>query len=319
VNYLGIDCGSVGIKAVLLDRDKNVLFTDYRRNRGLIEALQGIVFRLHDEQVARVGVTGSGRNFAAIVIGADVIETEILAHAIGTLSLYPQVNTILDIGGEDCKIMKIRNKTLVDFQMNQVCGAGTGSVLDAIATRMGIEIQNVSDIALSSKNKLDFPGKCGIFTQSSVVSRLNAGADKSDILMGVIRALVSNYIMLGKGIELKAPFTFQGAVALNEAVVTALEEELESEVIVPEYAPYMGAIGVAILAMNGEGTKFNRKINRELKTKSVIVRGCENQCELTIVRDNGRVVGWLGNRCDKCTPTTETPFASELQPLRPLV
>jgi len=305
---IGIDCGSVGVKLVLLDEEKEVVKKSYSRNRGIIDTLKIGFENIQDNnyEIKSVGVTGSGRNFVGMLIGADCIKTEILAHCMATLKYYPDVKTILDIGGEDCKILKVRNGILEDFAMNQICGAGTGSVIDSIANRMGYQIEEVGNLALKSKHPLNFPGKCGIFTQSSVVSRLNAGADKKDILMGVVNALVHNYLMLGKGIELKPPYVYQGATSRNKAIVKSLENQLKSEITVPKYAEYMGAIGAAILSQREkiEKTKFKgfSLIDKDYQTRTIIAKGCESECELTHLYDGKKYFGTIGNKCDTCIP-----------------
>jgi len=305
---IGIDCGSVGVKLVLLDERKQILNKSYLRNRGIIDTLKIGLEKIknNDYEIKSVGVTGSGRNFVGMLVGADCVKTEILAHCVGTLNYYPKVRTILDIGGEDCKILKVRNGILEDFLMNSICGAGTGSVIDSIANRMGYQIEEVGDLALQSKHPLNFPGKCGIFTQSSVVSRLNSGADKKDILMGVVNALVHNYLMLGKGIELEPPYVYQGATSKNKAIVKSLESQLRSEITVPKYAEYMGAIGVAILSQKQNVKRTNFKgfdlITRNYQTKTIIAKGCENECELTRLYEDKNYFGTIGNKCDICLP-----------------
>ena len=304
--FLGIDCGSVGIKLALLDENREVVRKIYLRNEGIIDTIKkGLENIANDEyEVMSVGSTGSGRQFVGMLVGADIIKTEILAHTIGTLNYYPDVKTILDIGGEDSKIMTINNGILEDFIMNQICGAGTGSVVDSIATRMGIKIEDVGDLALQSKQQLNFPGKCGVFLHSSVVSRLNAGANKSDILRGVVDALVNNYIMLGKNIRLEPPFVYQGATSQNKAIVKSLEEQLKHEVIVPKYAAYMGAIGIALMAQRKNGFKTNFKgyyiKDKQYSSKTRIASGCDNCCEITSLFEGNSYVGSIGNRCDKC-------------------
>ena len=306
--YLGIDCGSVGIKLVLIDENREVVRKTYLRNEGIIYTIKKGLENIANEEykVKSVGVTGSGRNFVGMLVGSDIIKTEILAHAIGTLNYYPDVKTILDIGGEDSKIMTLRNGVLEDFIMNQICGAGTGSVVDSIATRMGIKIEDVGDLALQSKQQLNFPGKCGVFLHSSVVSRLNAGANKSDILMGVCQALVNNYIMLGKSIRLEPPFVYQGATSKNKAIVKSLEEQLGVEIIVPKYASYMGAIGIALMAQQETFFETNFKGyhigDKQYTSKTKIAHGCENNCEITSLYNKKNYVGSIGNRCDNCIP-----------------
>ncbi len=315
--YLGIDCGSVGIKLALIDTGINVLSKVYLRNKGILLTLKKGLEEIADEcskyEIAAVGVTGSGRQFASYLIGADTVKTEILTHTIATLNFYPEVRTIMDIGGEDCKIMSVREGILEDFVMNSICGAGTGSVIETIASRIGIKVEDVGDLALQSKERLDFPGKCGVFAQSAVVSCLNSGKRKEDILMGVVRALVNNYLMLGRGIELKPPFVYQGATAQNKAIVRALEEQLQNNIIVPKYAPEMGAIGAAILAQINSNGKTSFKgfdiLNKDYSTKTIKANGCENNCEITCLYDGEKYAGSSGNRCDKCIPKLEEVLA----------
>lgn len=306
--YLGLDIGSVGIKLVLVDETKEVVKKTYLKNEGIIDTVKKGLENIANEEyeVKGVGATGSGRQFVGMLVGVDIIKTEILAHAIGTLNYYPNVKTILDIGGEDSKIMTLRNGVLEDFIMNQICGAGTGSVVDSIASRMGIKTEDVGYLALQSKQQLNFPGKCGVFLQSSVVSRLNSGADKSDILMGVVNALVNNYLMLGKNINLESPFVYQGATSQNKAIVSALEKQLGAEIIVPKYASYMGAIGIALMAQKENFLKTNFKGynigDRKYISKTKIANGCENHCEITSLYEGNKYIGSIGNRCDNCIP-----------------
>ena len=299
---LGIDCGSRSVKAVLLDDAGRSVRSCYRFNEGLAGTLREVVGEtVNGDKVSSVGVTGSGREFAAMLVGADVVETEILAHAVAVLKRYPKTRTVFDIGGEDAKIIVLRDGTVTDFRMNHICGAGTGAVIDAIAGRMGVTIEEVADLALSSTRRLDFPGKCGVFCQSSVVSRLNAGVSKADILMGVLRALASNFLLLAKGIRIRPPYLFQGATAKNEALVLAICEATGDEVSVPEEAEYMGAVGAAMLAGDGGRTNFQGMRNlAEMTSEIHIGTGCENRCEITTFRRGNRPVGHLGNRCDRC-------------------
>ncbi len=303
MKYLGIDIGSVSAKFVLLDQDENILKSTYLRNHGIIDTIKEGLEKIADGDIASVGVTGSGRRFLNVLVGADLVKTEVLAHTIGTLKYYQKAKTIMDIGGEDSKIMSLNNGILESFMMNNVCGAGTGSVIDSIASRMGIKVEDVGNIALQYKQRLDFPGKCGIFTGSSVVDRLNLGADKSDILMGVIRGLVNNYLTLAKGIDLQPPFIYQGATAKNLAIVKALEEQLNHEVIVPKYCDIMGAIGIALMAKREgiEKTRFKgfQIMDYDFKTEIKSCKDCENHCELNQIYENNKLIGTLGGRCGK--------------------
>jgi hypothetical protein len=169
---------------------------------------------------------------------------------------------------------------------------------------MGIGIEDVGDIALSSTQRIDFPSKCGVFTQSAVVSKKNAGAAKEDILMGVCRSLVSNYLTMAKGVRLEPPFVYQGATAKNRAIVSAFEEELGALVIVPECCDVMGAIGVGIMVKRANPLQTNFKgyslLDKEYQTQTRIADGCENHCELTMLYEADQYVGCIGNKCGRC-------------------
>ncbi len=303
--YIGLDVGSVSVKLAKIDENENLLDAIYLRNSGLIETVQkGLKAICDTSEVAGVGTTGSGRRFVGMFAGADLVKTEILAHTVGTLSFYPAVRTLMDIGGEDSKLMTLNNGVLENFQLNSICSAGTGSFLESIAGRMGIRIEDVGDIALKSTRRLDFPSKCGVFTQSAVVSRKNTGASKEDILMGVCRSLVANYLTMAKGAHLQPPFVFQGATAKNKAIVAAFEEELGHRVIVPEYCDVMGAIGIAVMTKRASPARTNFKgyslLNKEYEIRTEIADGCENHCELNLLYENGIYAGCIGNKCGRC-------------------
>jgi predicted CoA-substrate-specific enzyme activase len=305
--YLGVDCGSVAIKAVLLDQQNKIIKSSYYRNCGIIatlkQCLENILVDIHKEEIIGVGITGSGRFLVDAAIGSDLIESEILAHAIAAIHHTPNVQTVLDIGGEDSKLIKIRNEIACDFRMNHVCGGGTGAFIDSIANRLGTQTEDVGDLALKHQEELQLPGKCGVFAQSAVVSRLNSGASREDILWGVCKALVRNFLLLGRGIELKPPFIFQGAVAKNKAVSIAMAQELGHPITVPSYCQYTGAMGVALLTKekNIEQTHF-RGIDHldDVCTRIIRGDGCPNNCEITQILSNKEVVGSYGSRCGKC-------------------
>jgi len=303
--YIGLDVGSVSVKLAQIDENENLINSIYLRNQGLVETVKEAMEIMQEpSDVAGVGVTGSGRRFVGMFVGADLVKSEVLAHTIGTLSFYPDVRTLMDIGGEDSKLMTLNNGVLENFRLNSICSAGTGSFLESIAGRMGLRIEDVGDIALSSTQRLEFPSKCGVFTQSAVVSRKNAGAAKEDILMGVCRSLVSNYLTMAKGIPLQPPFVFQGATAKNKAIVAAFAEELGHTVTVPQYCDVMGAIGIALMAKRAglSSTQFKGRalLDSDYRTKTQIADGCANHCELTMLFENDEYVGCIGNKCEKC-------------------
>ncbi|GAI67050.1 unnamed protein product, partial [marine sediment metagenome] len=299
-----IDIGSVAIKLALLDGDA-LIDKSYLRNQGIIGTLQQGLKRLQKVKIDGVGVTGSGKSLAKVLVGGDYEDSEIMSHVIATLAQYPDVKTILDIGGEDSKLMLIRNRVLSDFQMNSSCGGGTGSMIETISSRLGVRIEDVGSIALKSKNPATLAGKCGIFCMSDAVSHLSKGRPVEDILLGVCKALVGNYLAtLAKGKKLQPPIIFQGATALNTALVKCFEEELGHPIFVPENCSYMGAIGIGILAeenMNGRHTSFRGDVilDSNYRTEISHCEDCENNCELLNLYHGDELLSVSGSRCGK--------------------
>ncbi|MBA7499956.1 hypothetical protein ES704_02708 [subsurface metagenome] len=303
-HYLGIDVGSVSVKFALLRGDE-LVGKAYLKNEGLIATVQDGLKQLPKVKVSGVGVTGSGKEFVKALVGADYTNTEIMAHVVASLKEYPDVRTILDIGGEDSKLMLVKDALLAGFQMNRDCGGGTGSMIETIAARLGVKIEDVGRIALQSKDPAILPGKCGIFCQSAAVSQLSKGRPTSDILRGVCEALVGNYLaVLAKGKKLVPPIVFQGAVAQNQAIVKCFEDALGCRVLVPENCSYMGAIGIAVLIkenMNGRATKFRGDAILESNHRTEIAhcQDCENNCELLKLYCDGQLLSVSGSRCEK--------------------
>lgn len=303
--YLGIDSGSVSMKAVILDKDKNIIDKVYLKNEGLITTLQELLEKLKQVEIKGVGITGSGKEFINILVGGDLLDSEIMSHSVGCLNYYPDAKTIMDIGGEDSKLMIINDGILYDFSLNQACGGGTGAMIETIANRLDIKIENVGDLALTSKNRITIASKCGIFAQSDVVSKLNKGVEKSDILMGICRGMVGNYFaMLGRGKKLEPPFIFQGATAKNKALIQVFKEELNDDIIIPTNPEYIGAIGIALLTIEKNIEKTNFKgfeiKDSKFKTITFIGNGCNNNCEITEIYQDDKRIGFLGNRCERC-------------------
>jgi len=310
--FLGIDCGSVSVKFALIAGDE-LVGKVYLKNQGLISTVQEGLRQLPRANISGVGITGSGKDFVKALVGADYTDSEITSHMVATLKQYPDVRTILDIGGEDSKLMLVRDGVLADFQMNRDCGGGTGSMIETIANRMGVNIEEAGDIALESRDPANIPGKCGIFAQSAAVSQLSKGRPTQDILMGVCRALVGNYLAtLAKGKRLLAPVVFQGATAQNPALVKCFEDELGCSVSVPNEAPFMGAIGIALLAeehMDGQHTRFRGDAVLDPRYRTEIkhckgIDGCPCgeagcNCELLYLYYGDTVLAVSGSRCGR--------------------
>ncbi|MBU4128627.1 acyl-CoA dehydratase activase [bacterium] len=310
--YLGIDVGSISTNLAVIDEEKKVLAWEYLLTGGRpIEAVQRGLKEIEKKLPSQVeirggGSTGSARHLTGILIGADTVKSEIIAHAVAASHLIPEVKTIFEIGGQDSKIIIVRDGVVVDFAMNTICAAGTGSFLDHQAQRLGVPIEEFGNLALQSKTPTRVAGRCTVFAESDMIHKQQTGHATENIVAGLCQALVRNYLNnVGKGKELLPPVVFQGGVAANKGMKAAFEEELGYEVIVPEYYHVMGAIGVAILAqetiVETKKTKFKGFEVSEVdyKTRSFECTGCPNLCEVIEVLMSGEVISRWGDRCGK--------------------
>ncbi|MGD9677381.1 MAG: acyl-CoA dehydratase activase [Vulcanibacillus sp.] len=311
--YLGIDVGSVSINIVAIDSNNEIIFSNYERTNGQpLEALKRGLNDLKDRldpkmTICGVGTTGSGRQLAGVIVGADIIKNEITAHATATINEVPDARTIFEIGGQDSKIIFLKDQMVVDFAMNTVCAAGTGSFLDHQAERLKIPIEDFGELALTAKNEVRIAGRCTVFAESDMISKQQFGFSKPDIINGLCVALVRNYINnLGRGKKLEPPFVFQGGVAANLGIKAAFEKEIGHEVIIPKNFNVMGAVGAAILAreeleQTGKQTKFRgfNSLQTDFEPTSFICSGCSNNCEVIQVKVNGQVIAAWGDRCGK--------------------
>ncbi len=308
---MGVDVGSVSTNVVLIDDENSLIFHEYLRTQGRpIEVIKDGIRNLFDEfglgNISGVGTTGSGRQLASIILGADVVKNEITCHAVAGLNHNPGTKTIVEIGGQDSKIIIIRDGIVVDFAMNTVCAAGTGSFLDRQALRLGIEIDRFGKKALESKNPVRIAGRCAVFAESDMIHKQQLGHNQEDIIRGLCNALVRNFLSnVGKGKEILAPVLFQGGVASNMGIKKAFEEELGHEVIVPENSNVMGAIGAAILgreqATQQGYTNFRglNIYNSQYTVDSIDCNGCSNICEILEIREDGELLARYGDKCGK--------------------
>ncbi len=312
-SYLGIDVGSVTTKAAIIDEQGKFIDGYMTRTSGkpvnaVQKSLKNLIEQAKEEyNILGVGTTGSGRNLAGALVGADVIKNEITAHAVAASTYVPGVQTILEIGGQDSKIIILRDGIVTDFAMNTVCAAGTGSFLDQQASRLNVPIQDFGKIALLSKSPARIAGRCGVFAESDLIHKQQLGYPVEDLLYGLCQALVRNYLSnLALGKEILPTVTFQGGVATNTGMVKAFEEALNTQIVVPDNHQTMGAIGAALLAM--ENHQFN---NTETKFKGFCVgdmsfnsytnqcSGCSNNCEIITIVEGEVTSNQLNNKTDK--------------------
>lgn len=310
--YLGIDVGSVSTNIVVVNKANEVISNLYIRTMGQpIKAVQQGLKLIRSElddciSICGVGTTGSARHLTGVLVGADSVKNEITAHAIAASAIVPGVNTILEIGGQDSKIILLRQGVVTDFAMNTVCAAGTGSFLDQQASRLNIPIEEFGSYALKSKTPVRIAGRCSVFAESDMIHKQQLGHSLEDIIAGLCEALVRNYLNnVGKGKEIMAPVAFQGGVAANIGIKAAFEKALCMEVVIPQYFNVMGAIGAAILAR--ESVKKTGKTNFKgfdasefnYKASSFECQGCSNLCEIIQISHDENLVARWGDRCGK--------------------
>jgi len=309
--YLGIDVGSVTTKLAVIDEREELVTALYVPTQGkpipvVQQGLRDIERKLPSGARMRgVATTGSARYLAGVIVGADLVKNEITSHAVAALHYIPQARTIIEIGGQDSKIILIQDGVVTDFGMNTVCAAGTGSFLDHQAQRLSMSIEEFSRRALVSQTPVRIAGRCTVFAESDMVHKQQMGHRVEDIVYGLCQALVRNYLNnVGLGKQIEPPIIFQGGVAFNQGIVRAFREELKTEIIVPPNHEVMGSIGAALLvkeAMTGDrATQFKGFGISEVayQTSTFECKACPNQCEIAQLSMDSKVLARWGGRCD---------------------
>ena len=263
--HLGIDVGSTTVKVVALDARRRLLAWRYRRSRGqprrtLLASIEDLASEVDLSRIAGVGLTGSGGAPMAEVIGGYHVN-ELIAQTRAVGAFYPQARTVIEIGGQDSKFLALEwdatddKMVLVDFAMNNLCAAGTGSFLDQQAERLGISIEeDFARLALQSEHPARIAGRCTVFAKSDMIHWQQKGTPLPDIIAGLALALARNFkSVIGKGKAFTPPILFQGGVAYNEGVARAFETVLKlepGELIIPEHRQLMAALGTAFVMMD---------------------------------------------------------------------
>lgn len=309
--YLGVDVGSVSTNLVVMDEDGNIIENLYLRTKGQpVKVVQDGLRCLGEKldkgiTIAGAGATGSARNMISVLVGADIVKNEITAHAVAVSKMVPGAQTIIEIGGQDSKIIIMRDGIVTDFAMNTVCAAGTGSFLDQQAYRLNIPIEQFGELSLKAKTPVRIAGRCAVFAESDMIHKQQLGHSVEDIIAGLCEALVRNYLNnVGKGKEILGPVVFQGGVAANIGIKLAFEKALKLPLIIPEYYGVMGAVGCCYLAreaVKNKSTKFKgwKASEYAFKPTSFECKGCPNLCEVIQVYENNRLIARWGDRCGK--------------------
>ena len=306
--YLGIDIGSISTKGVIIDENNRIIRSLYIWTEGnpinaTEKLIKGLKEGLVDDYVIKgIGTTGSARKLIGLMLDANVVKNEITAHAVGTLYKYPDVRTILEIGGQDSKMIILNNGIITDYSMNTLCAAGTGSFLSSQAKRLGIDIKDFGKMALKSKNPVKIAARCTVFAESDLIHKAQVGYQKEDIIAGLCKSIVLNYLNnVGKGKKIYGPIVFQGGVSKNDGVKKYFEEVLKHEVIVDQDSHLMGALGIAILAKNN---KINKKYDLNIKNVKFDTIGmecnkCSNNCEILKIYKDDKLIDAWGSRCGR--------------------
>jgi len=304
--YLGVDIGSISTKGVVIDKDNNILASCYLWTKGNpIQAVKDVLKELKkdckDIKIVGVGTTGSARKLIGTMLAANIIKNEITAHAIGTLSRHKNARTIIEIGGQDSKIILIENGIVIDYAMNTLCAAGTGSFLSSQAKRLDVDVEEFGSIALTSTNPTPIAARCTVFAESDLVHKAQMGHKKNDIIAGLCKSVALNYLNnVAKGKYIESPIIFQGGVSKNIGVVKAFENILNTNIITDKDGHLMGALGVAILSKKEKEINFSFDItDYNFNTSSNFCGRCPNNCEVICVKKNNNLIDSWGNRCEQ--------------------
>ena len=314
--YLGIDVGSLSTNVVLIDDFNNVVARQYLPTASRpLEAIKRGLQEIYEEvglkvEVKAAGTTGSGRYLTGDFIGADVIQNEITAQATAAIAHDPTVDTIFEIGGQDSKYISIENGVVVDFEMNKVCAAGTGSFLEEQAEKLDINIiEEFGTLALNAEKPTSLGCRCTVFIESDLNANQQRGEKNTNLVGGLAYSIVNNYIQKVVGSKkIGDKIFFQGGVANNKGVVAAFEQITGKSITIPPNFDVTGAIGMAMLAREkiqetGQ-TNFKgfgvRNATYSLDKFTCKDRNCKNLCEIRMVKVEGEKKPlFYGGRCEK--------------------
>ncbi|HIY10902.1 MAG TPA: 2-hydroxyacyl-CoA dehydratase [Candidatus Anaerofilum excrementigallinarum] len=313
--HIGIDSGSTTVKMAVIDQQDNLLFTNYQPNSGnpipLLRQLLMDLYRRHPGlNIASVTTTGYGEALAKSAFEADFGIVETVAHFTAAQHFMPDVDFVIDIGGQDMKCFKVENGAISDIFLNEACSSGCGSFLQTFAEALGYTVPEFARLALFADHPVDLGSRCTVFMNSSVKQAQKDGASIENISAGLSISVVKNalykVIRASRPEELGRNIVVQGGTFYNEAVLRAFEQEMGVEVIRPDIAGLMGAYGAALYgkAHSLPGTRSHVISLQGLEdftheVKNVVCQGCGNHCQLTVNLFAGGKRYISGNRCEK--------------------
>lgn len=314
--YLGIDAGSTTTKAALVGEDGTLLYSFYSNNNGsplrtTIRAMQDIYRQLPAEaRIAWSCSTGYGEALIKAALLLDEGEVETVSHYYAASFFDPEVDCILDIGGQDMKCIKIKNGTVDSVQLNEACSSGCGSFIETFAKSLNYSVEDFAKAALFAENPIDLGTRCTVFMNSKVKQAQKEGAQVPDISAGLAYSVIKNalykVIKVSDASSLGRHIVVQGGTFYNDAVLRSFERIADCQAIRPDIAGIMGAFGAALIARERyqEGAKtsmlsIDRINSLQFTTSMAKCKGCTNQCRLTINRFSGGRQFVSGNRCER--------------------
>lgn len=324
---LGIDIGSTSTDLVIIGEHNELVDYQYLRTAGNPEAavrkgLASIKERFGELVFQAVGVTGSGRERVGRMLGADAIRDEITAQAAGAAHCVPEVNTVFEIGGQDSKYIQIEDGRVVDFQMNKICAAGTGSFVEEQAARMGIQINEFGPLALTAKNPASLGERCTVFIETAIAAASAEGIAQNEIAAGLCYAIVKNYLHKVVGTKpVGNHIVLQGGVAYNPGIVAAFRAFYGERLIVNPYFSISGAFGVALLAKEVNAGKISSFAGYEFSGKTIHMdtRNEEVRKNIEFYHQADKLLldGYTGER-DPRKKTVGVPFALMIHKFFPM-
>ena len=318
--FLGIDAGSTTTKIALTDMDDNLLYSMYKSNEGSpLKSVMSMLKELYrilpkGAKLRYSGVTGYGESLIKTALNVDLGEIETIAHYTAAKRFMPDVTSIVDIGGQDMKYIRIKDGSINNIMLNEACSSGCGSFIETFSKSLNLPIQEFVEAALESRSPVDLGSRCTVFMNSKIKQAQKEGSTVGDISAGLSYSVIKNAIqkvMKIRDVEtLGNHIVVQGGTFYNDAILRAFELIVGKEVIRPDIAGLMGAYGVAIIAKEQYEANLDmtyrstisseEEINKlEIKTNHVRCQGCENHCLLTINIFNNGQRHISGNRCEK--------------------
>ena len=318
--FIGIDAGSTTTKLVVTDNEGTLLYSLYENNGGNpLKSVMGMLKKLYsvipkDAKIRCSGVTGYGESLIKTALDVDLNEIETIAHYTAAKKFMPDVTSIVDIGGQDMKYIKLKNNSIENIMLNEACSSGCGSFIETFAKSLGLSIEEFVQSALESRNPVDLGSRCTVFMNSKIKQAQKEGYSVGDISAGLSYSVIKNAIQKVMKIRdmkvLGDHIVVQGGTFYNDAVLRAFELLVGKNVIRPDISGLMGAYGVALLAQEQyEANKDMEYVstlasiedidNLKIEASHVRCNGCENHCLLTINKFSNGTKHISGNRCEK--------------------